>query len=112
MAFRSLREGAQRMIEHFLARRWTRHLVYRTERIRTTWKLRFALLIVIVVAAKLTSGWWTVSIAKSLVCDGSVAPSDAILVENFDPSYLVFERARELRQAHLANRVLVPITTE
>jgi uncharacterized SAM-binding protein YcdF (DUF218 family) len=37
-----------------------------------------------------------------------VRPSDVILVENFDPHYLVFERAAALYKAGLAARVLVP----
>jgi hypothetical protein len=57
----------------------------------------------------LTSGWWTVAIGRSLVCEASRARSDAILVDNFDPDYLLFERARELRGAGLAGRVLVPV---
>ena len=46
------------------------------------------------------------------MCDANSAPSDAILVENFDPDYLVFERATRLRRAGLATRVLVPISTD
>jgi len=92
--------------------RWTRHLFYRAEHIRTTWTLRLGLLAVVIVTIWLTSGWWTVAIARSLVCDASLAPSDAILVENFDPDYLLFERARELRRAGLAARVLVPVSTD
>jgi hypothetical protein len=92
--------------------RWTRHLFYRAEHIRTTWKLRLGLLAVGVVTIWLTSGWWTVAIARSLVCDASLAPSDAILVENFDPDYLLFERATQLRRAGLAARVLVPVHTD
>jgi hypothetical protein len=88
---------------------WTRHLVHRAERTRTTWKLRLGLLALFAVTLWLTSGWWTAAIAHSLVCDASVAPSDAILVENFDPDYLLFERARNLRRAGLAARVLVPV---
>ena len=60
----------------------------------------------------LTSGWWTTAIGRSLVCDASLAPSDAILIENFDPDYLLFERARQLRQSGLARRVFVPIRTD
>ena len=52
------------------------------------------------------------AIGRSLVCDASLAPSDAILVENFDPDYLLFERARQLRRAGLAARVLVPVPTD
>ncbi len=91
---------------------WTRHLFYRAEHTRTTWKLRLGLLTLVILALSLTSGWWTVAIARGLVCDASVAPSDAILVENFDPDYLLFERARQLRRAGLASRVLVPVATD
>ena len=94
------------------ASRWTRHLVYRAEHIRTTWTLRLGLLALVVVAPWLTSGWWTGAIARSLICDASLAPSDAIFVENFDPDYLLFARATELRLAGLAARVLVPVQTE
>ena len=93
-------------------RRWTRHFLYRTERTRTTWKFRFAFVAFVVIAVWLTRGWWSVTIARSLVCDRNGAPSDAILVENFDPDYLVFERATELRRAGFAPRVLVPIPTD
>jgi hypothetical protein len=92
--------------------RWTRHLVYRADLLRTTWKLRLGLLMLVAVALWLTGGWWTVAIARSLVCDASLAPSDAILVENFDPDYLLFERATQLRLAGFAHRVLVPIPTD
>ena len=100
------------MLESPKASRWTRHLVYRAEHTRTTWKLRLALLTLVIVALWLASGWWTLAIARSLVCDASLAPSDAILVENFDPDYLLFERAAQLRRAGLAARVLVPIRTD
>jgi len=94
------------------APRWTRHFVYRAEHIRTTWKFRVGFVALVIVAAWLTRGWWTVAIAGSLVCDANGAPSDAILVENFDPDYLVFERATRLRRAGFATRVLVPISTD
>ena len=91
---------------------WTRHFFYRAEHIRTTWKLRLALPTILFVVLWLTSGWWTAAMARSLVCDASVQPSDAILVENFDPDYLLFEHARRLRQEGLAARVLVPTWTD
>jgi hypothetical protein len=100
------------MSEIGAASRWTRHLFYRTERIRTTWKLRLGVLALVVIVPWSTSGCWTVAIGRSLVCDPSLAPSDAILVENFDPDYLLFERARQLRRAGLATRVLVPVPTD
>jgi hypothetical protein len=59
-----------------------------------------------------TRGWWSVAIAESLVCDADAAPSDAILVENFDIDYLTFETAARLRQAGVAPRVLVPVAAD
>jgi hypothetical protein len=46
-------------------------------------------------------------IGQSLVCAEEMSPSDVILVENFDPHYLVFERAAALHKAGFAARVLV-----
>ena len=59
-----------------------------------------------------TSAWWTVALARSLVCAPTVAVSDAILLENFDPDYVLFERANALRQRGIAPRVLVPVRTD
>jgi hypothetical protein len=66
----------------------------------------------LVVALWLTREWWTVGIARSLTCEASLAPSDAILVENFDSSYLAYERAAQLRREGLADRVLVQTLTD
>jgi len=92
--------------------RWTRHLVYRAEHTRTTWKLRLGLLALVAAVVWLPRGWWTVAVARSLVCEATSAPSDAILVENFDQDYLVYERASSLRRARLAGRVIVPIPAD
>ena len=54
--------------------------------------------------------FWTVRLAQGLVCAEHAPNSDALLLENFDQDYLVFERAEVLRRAGLASRVLVPIT--
>ena len=88
---------------------WTRHFVHRTARLRTTWKFRIGLLVFIAFVAWLTSGWWTVAVARSLVCETNPAPSDAILVENLDADYLLYEHATALRRAGFASRVIVPI---
>jgi hypothetical protein len=90
-------------------RDWTRHFVYRREHLRTTWKLRLGVLVLVTGVAWLTSGWWTVAVARSLVCEKNPMRSDAILIENFDPDYLLFEHATTLRRAGLAPRVIVPI---
>jgi hypothetical protein len=100
------------MRERYRTSRWTRHFVYRTECTRTTWKFRVGLVAFLVVVPWLTSGWWTVAIARSLACEASRAPSDAILVENFESSYLAYERAAQLRRDGLAARVLVQTLTD
>ncbi len=100
------------MREPLKASRWTRHLIYRTEHTRTTWALRFGLLAIVSAGLWLTSVWWTAAIGRSLVCDTSPGPSDALLVENFDPDYLLFERACQFRRAGLAARVLVPVSAD
>lgn len=99
------------MLEYLTSARWTRHLVYRSQRTRTTLKLRLGVLVLVVGVLWPTSGWWTAAIARSLVCEGSLAPSDAILIENFNANYPLFERAARLRKAGFAGRVLVPIRT-
>jgi hypothetical protein len=64
--------------------------------------------IVCLVVLTLTAGLWTPAIGRGLTCDEQVAASDAILIENFDPEYLLFERAAAIEKAGLASRVLVP----
>jgi len=90
------------------ASQWRRHFVYRTECLKTTWKFRLAILIFVVLIASLTRGFWIPSLGRSLTCTEEVGPSDVILVENFDPYYLLFERAAALEKAGLSARVLVP----
>jgi hypothetical protein len=75
---------------------------------RTRSKVVLAALVVIA-AATLTRGFWISQIGRSLVCAESVAPSDAMLIENFDPNYLLFERAESLEKARLAPVTLVPV---
>ena len=58
--------------------------------------------------AAVTRGVWLSTIGRSLVCRERVGVTDAILVENFDINYQVFERAAALQRAGLASRILVP----
>jgi hypothetical protein len=88
---------------------WTRHIYFRSEHTRTTWKFRLGVVALVLLIGWLSRGWWSVAIADSLVCDANVASSDAILVENFDQDYLTFETAARLRHAGVASRVLVPV---
>ena len=88
---------------------WIRHFFYTRACLKTTWKLRIGVLVVVILTATATRGFWTASIGRSLVCARDVAPSDLILLENFDPNYILFERAAELEKAGLAPRTLVPV---
>jgi hypothetical protein len=87
--------------------RWRRHFVYRTEVLRTTWTFRLAILIVVVLTPWLIRGFWIPWLGRSLVCAEDVRRSDVILIENFDPTYLLFERATALQEAGLSAKVLV-----
>jgi hypothetical protein len=86
---------------------WQRHFFYRKESIKTTWKFRLELFMLVMLLMSMTRGFWMLQIGQSLVCTEEMSPSDVILVENFDPHYLVFERAAALHKAGFAARVLV-----
>jgi hypothetical protein len=64
--------------------------------------------LIVVLFAFLTRVFWIPWIGRSLVCREDVAPSDAILVENFDPDYRAFERAAALQKAGFSGRILIP----
>jgi hypothetical protein len=88
---------------------WRRHFFYRREIWKTTWLFRIAVLAIVLVTIWLGRGTWAPAMAASLTCDASIGPADAILIEQYDPDYLLFERARQIRRAGLAQRVLVPV---
>ena len=100
MRFRLLRTTASWLVHR---------VIYRTECIKTTWSARLAALVGSVLLVLLTNGLWSRQIARSLLCSEQSRRSDAILIENFDPNYLLFERAQALYQAGLASKVFVPI---
>lgn len=87
---------------------WKRHLFYRQTVVKTTWTFRLALIAALMLSAALILWLWIPSLGRELVCQEQLRPSDAILIENFDPDYLVFERAGELRRAGMASKLLVP----
>ena len=60
----------------------------------------------------ITKGLWTLKIGQSLVCQERIEPSDALLVENFNPDYLVFERSAVLEKAEIATRAFVPVPND
>jgi hypothetical protein len=63
---------------------------------------------VLVLAAAAGKRIWMPHVASDLVCAQELAPVDALIIENFDPNYLLFERAEALYRAGYARRVLVP----
>src|SRR5215831_1451564 len=69
---------------------WQRHFFYRKESLKTTWKFRLALLMLVILLVSVTRGFWMLRIGQSLVCTEEIRPSDVLLVENFNPDYLVF----------------------
>jgi hypothetical protein len=89
-------------------RKWERHLFYRKESVKTTWKLRLAVLVSLALIVSVTRGFWIPGIGRSLVCNQEGGSGDAILVENFGVNYLLFERAAALQRTGSGARILVP----
>ena len=74
-----------------------------------TWCLTIA--VITVLGGSLTHRLWFPAIARSLVCTGEEASFEAVLVENFDPDYRLFERTAALQRESVSTRVLVPTAT-
>ena len=91
---------------------WLRHFFYKKESWKTTWKLRFALLVLITGIPLITQRFWGLPLAQSLVCAERIPPSDALLVDNFDPYYLVFEQAEILQREGIAKRVFAHVQAD
>lgn len=89
-------------------RNWRRHFFYRKLSLKTTWKLRLAAILMLAAIVVLPRAFWARQIGRSLVCKEQVERSDALLLENFDVDYLVFERAAALQKSGIAPRVFVP----
>jgi len=92
-------------------RRWTRFFFYRKEVLKTTWTFRLLVLASVLLLPWITRGLWAGALGKGLLCEeqGGGTGVDAIVVENFDVNYLVFERASELKRKRPTARVLVPV---
>src|SRR4030095_3392707 len=89
---------------------WRRHLFYTRQCVKTTWKLRLGIVVVAALTLGSTSRIWTSAMARSLVCAQDGAPRHLILIANFDPNYLLFERAAALQKDRIAPRALVPVS--
>ena len=82
------------------------------ESIKPTWKLRLALLMLLMLAMfiiSVTRKFWSMRIGQSLVCTEQLSQSDLILVENVDQAYPLFERAATLHNAGFGARILIPV---
>src|SRR5215813_5287984 len=77
---------------------------------RWRWRLILCGMLALLIGAGLAArGVWIAGVARSLVCVRDVAPSDVMLIENFDPYYLLFERAAALQKAGIVSRAVVPV---
>lgn len=85
------------------------YFFYRRDSLKTTWTFRVLALVGTVLLISVTRAWWEPSIAAALICEEEASASDAILIENLEPDYVLFERAAQLRKQGLASRVFVTI---
>jgi hypothetical protein len=76
--------------------------------LRVTGKIILVAVPVTLLILFLTRGYWLRAIGQDLACTESNAAADAMIIENFDPAYLLFERAAAL-QAERPTRVLVHV---
>lgn len=88
---------------------WIEIFIYRKEIWKTTWKTRLLLIILMGACFFLTRGFISEKLAESLVCQGTVTNSDAVIVENFDPHYLLFEETAKLLKEGQVGRVYVSV---
>jgi hypothetical protein len=88
--------------------RWWRQFFYRKEVLKTTWKFRLLFILGLIAIVGIPHRFWARQMGHSLVCRNRFQPSDALLLENFDVNFDLFERAAALRKAGAAPRILVP----
>jgi hypothetical protein len=89
--------------------RWLSFFVTRKTSLRTTWAFRVVLVVTLAGLLAVTRSQWEHVIGGSLVCRQNKSPSDALVLENFDPNYLVFEGATTLYNSNVARRAFVPV---
>jgi len=87
---------------------WHHHFFYRKQVLKTTWKLKLLVVLVVAAIVILPRAYWAQRIGQSLICEERVDQSDALLLENFDIAYLVFERATALQRKGIAPRAFIP----
>lgn len=77
--------------------------------IRANRWLAVAAVILFATGIAATREYWLREVGISLVGEESAGVSDAILVENVESNYLLFERAQRLQARGLSKTVLVPV---
>lgn len=90
--------------------RWLKYFIYESKVWKTTWTFRLVLIILLGACFFITRGYISEKLAESLVFRGTVEASDAVIIENFDPNYLLFEETSKLVKAGQASRVFVPVS--
>lgn len=93
------------------SRRWARYFVTRREVVKTTWVFKVTSIIAFVLLVHLTEPVWVPAVADSLVCGQSGHPgrADAILIDDFELDYLLYERARLFQEAGVSSTVIAPV---
>jgi hypothetical protein len=86
---------------------WSRYFFRREEVVKTTWLFRGCVAAALALGLYVTRPIWIPAVGHSLTCGEQPQHSDAILIDNFDHNYLLFERASVLRDDGVAQRVLV-----
>ena len=90
---------------------WVDLFFRRSHSLKTTWKFRVAFVLVATFVPLSTRSLWAPPFARTLTCQEHLTPTDAILIDNFDQDYLLFERAAALHNANYGSRVLVPTSS-
>jgi hypothetical protein len=94
------------------ARAWARRLVYRKEVLKTTWLFKLTVVGLVLLVGFAGRSVWVPAVGRSLVCGEEHGEVDALLVDNLDANYLLFERAAALqKRAGGGTRVLVATVT-
>ncbi|MEJ2083259.1 MAG: hypothetical protein P8Y94_14075 [Acidobacteriota bacterium] len=86
-----------------------RHIFIKKTVVRTRWSFRLAFLALLSLLLLLTGRFWLATVAESLVHSSELRPADAIIVENLETEYLLFEQAGRIQRKYAVSRAIVPI---
>jgi hypothetical protein len=88
---------------------WKGHLAYKATSYKTTWKFRFLVVALLLALPLATKTWWVPALGRSLVCNSEFVTPDLIIIDNLDSDYLLFEKAADLKEHGVGEKVLVPV---